>query len=65
MLPYKNSIDCAIKIWHYEGSMKYHSNLGSFFSGGQAYWARLLVICYASQFLLDWYHGRQMVSEFW
>lgn len=45
--------------------MNHHGNLGCFFSGGQAYYARLFLICYLSQYFLDWYHGRQMVSEFW
>lgn len=64
-MPYKNSFDCFQKIWTYEGNMKYHSNFGCFFSGGQAYGARLFAICFLSQYILDWYHGRQMVSEFW
>ena len=64
-MPYKNSWDCAIKMYTYEGRMKYHSNYGCFFAGGQAYGARMFLICYLSQFFLDWYHGRQMCSEFW
>ena len=64
-LPYENSVDCFFKMWTYEGNMKYHGNLGCFFSGGQAYAVRLFTICYVSQFLLDWYHGHAMVSEFW
>ena len=65
-LPYANSIDCFTKMWHFEGNMKYHSNFGGcFYAGGQAYGARLFAICYFSQFFLDWYHGRQMCSEFW
>jgi len=64
-MPYASSFDCFHKMWTYEGSMKYHSNLGCFFSGGQAYGARLFLICFLSQYFLDWYHGRQMVSEFW
>ena len=39
--------------------------MGCFFSGGTAYGARLFTICYVSQFLLDYYHGGAMVSEFW
>ena len=65
VMPYKNSLDCFAKIWHYEGNMKYHSNYGAFYSGGQAYSARLFAICFVSQYLLDWYHGRASVSEFW
>ena len=64
-LPYKSSYDCAVKMMHYEGSQKYHSNWGCFFSGGQAYAIRLYAICFLSQYFLDWYHGRAMVSEFW
>ena len=64
-MPYNSSFDCAVKMYTYEGNMKYHSNLGCFFSGGQAYSARLFAICFLSQYILDWYHGRQMVSEFW
>ena len=64
-LPYISSYDCFVKMWTYEGRMKYHSNFGCFYTGGQAYAARLYAICFVSQYLLDWYHGRQMVSEFW
>lgn len=33
-MPYSSSFDCAVKMWTYEGNMKYHSNLGCFFAGG-------------------------------
>ena len=33
-MPYKNSLDCFLKMWQYEGRMKYHGNFGCFFSGG-------------------------------
>lgn len=65
VLPYTSSLDCLHKMYRFEGNMKFHSNLGCYFSGGQAYFARLFAICYVSQFLLDWYTGKQMVSEFW
>lgn len=58
-MPYLSSYDCFVKMWTYEGRMKYHSNFGgAFFAGGQAYCARLFGICFISQYLLDWYHGR-------
>lgn len=64
-LPYSSSYDCAKKILYYEGNTKYHGNFGCFFSGGQAYAARLFGICFLSQYLLDYYHGSSNVSEFW
>ena len=57
-MPYSSSYDCFAKMWKHEGNMKYHSNFGCFFSGGQAYSVRLFAICFLSQFFLDWYHGR-------
>lgn len=37
----------------------------AFYTGGQAHWGRLFIIAMASQYILDWYHGANMVSEFW
>jgi len=39
--------------------------MGCFYSGGQAFFARLFLIAMASQYLLDYYHGGSNVSEFW
>ena len=65
-MPYKSTWDCFVKMWHYEGNMKFHSNFGgAFYAGGQAYFVRLFAICYLSQFILDIYHGQKNVSEFW
>ena len=64
-LPYKDSWDCLKKTLKYEGNFRYHSNLHCLFAGGQAYSVRLFLICYLSQFILDYYHGAKMVSEFW
>ena len=65
-MPYSNSLDCFVKICKYESSNKWVSNPGgSFFAGGQAYLARLFAICWVTQYLLDYYHGANMVSEFW
>ena len=57
-LPYSNSLNCFTKMWHFEGNMKYHSNFGGcFYAGGQAYGVRMFLICYITQFMLDYYHG--------
>jgi len=65
-LPYRGTFDCFLKIAHYESQAKYFSNVGgSFFAGGQAYYARLFMICFLSQYILDGYHGGSNVSEFW
>ena len=64
-LPYESSFDCANKMFAFEGNPMQMGNLGCFYTGGQAYWMRLFVICYASQFLLDYYHGSYNVNEFW
>lgn len=59
-------MDCAAKIATFESNAKYFSNWGgSFYVGAQAYGARLFMICYLSQFILDYYHAGQNVSEFW
>jgi hypothetical protein len=53
-------------MMHYEGSPAHQSNFGgTFYAGGQAYSARLFLICYLSQFVLDFYHGSSQVTEFW
>jgi hypothetical protein len=39
--------------------------LHCFFTGGQAYFARLFIIAMLSQYCLDYYHGGSNVSEFW
>ena len=64
-LPYTSSWDCFNKIFAFESNLNHHNNLGSFYTGGQAYGIRLFGICFVSQFLLDWYHGNANVSEFW
>lgn len=65
-MPYQNSLDCFVKICKYESSNHWVSNPGgSFFAGGQAYFARLFLICWMTQYLLDYYHGSNMVTEFW
>lgn len=37
----------------------------TFYAGMEAYWIRLFLICYLSQFVLDYYHGLNFVQEFW
>jgi len=66
-MPYTSTWDCFKKICFYECNTTHSSNAaGSFYTGGQAYFARLFFICYASQFILDYYHGTSAyVSEFW
>lgn len=63
--PYENSIDCMAKIVKFECSRQKQSNFCAFYTGGQAYFTRLWVIAMASQYLLDWYHNADNVSEFW
>ena len=48
-LPYDGTLDCLLKIWKYECSFSKQSNLAAFYSGGQAYFARLFVIAMLSQ----------------
>ena len=65
-MPYKNTYDAFVKIWKYECNFEHHhSNFGAFYSGGQAYFLRLYAIAMVSQYLLDYYHGSDKVSEFW
>lgn len=64
-MPYKNTLDCLEKIIRYECNTKYSSNLQSLYAGLEAYWLRLFLICYFSQFLLDYYHANDFVQEFW
>jgi hypothetical protein len=47
-LPYKNSLDCFTKMFKYECSFDHFSNFGAFYSGGQAYFARLYGIAIIS-----------------
>lgn len=64
-LPYKNSLDCFAKMFKYECSFDHFSNLGAFYSGGQAYFARLYAIAIVTQYMLDYYHNSSKVQEFW
>ena len=41
------------------------SNFGSFYAGGEAYYLRLFLICYVSQFLLDYYNDNFYHQELW
>ena len=64
-LPYQNSFDCFTKILKYECSYDHFSNVGAFYSGGQAYFLRLYGIAILSQYFLDYYHNTAKVTEFW
>jgi len=64
-MPYDGTFDCMVKMNRYECSWLKYNNFGSFYTGGQAYFARLWVIAYFSQMCLDRYHGTDYVSEFW
>lgn len=64
-MPYTSSFDCLNKMLWYEGSAKHSSNLNCFYAGGQAYGVRYFGIFLISQYMLDYYHANQMVSEFW
>lgn len=63
--PYSGMIDCISKMYKYECQPGKMSNWGAFYVGGQAYFARLWVIAYLSQFILDYYHASNKVQEFW
>ena len=41
------------------------SNFQSVYAGLQAYWLRLFLVCWLSQYVLDFYHSRNYVKEFW
>ena len=64
-LPYLNSVDCYNKMIKYESSFDHHSNVGCFYSGGQAYFLRYYIIAILSQYMLDYYHSTAKVSEYW
>ena len=58
-------MDCLTKIIRYECNTKHQSNFQSLFAGLEAYWIRLFLICYLSQFMLDYYHNSAYDQEFW
>jgi solute carrier family 25 (mitochondrial oxoglutarate transporter), member 11 len=64
-LPYSGTFDCLNKMIKYEARWDKQSNYGVFFTGGQPYFARLLVIAMLSMGFLDWYHGKSKSAEFW
>jgi len=45
--------------------MKHSNNFMSFYAGAEAYFLRFFLIAYLSQFLLDYYHSRHYVQEYW
>ena len=63
--PYQGTKDCFCKMLQFECNRNKQSNFCAYYTGGQAYFIRLWVIAFASQYLLDWYHGSANVSEFW
>jgi Mitochondrial carrier protein len=65
VMPYQGFLDCFHKILKYECNVHKHSNYTSLYAGLEAYWLRLFLICYLSQFALDYYHSNSYVSEFW
>ena len=64
-MPYNGMFDCFNKIIKYECNSKWMSNFGSFYAGGEAYFLRLFLICYLSQFLVDYYNENYYDQEFW
>jgi len=54
--PYNGFLDCFMKMIRYECQPKKFSNFGTFYTGGQAYFARLYGIALVSQHILDYYH---------
>lgn len=63
--PYSGTFDCMAKIVKYECSKSKQANFGAFYTGGQAYFVRLYLIAFLSQYLLDYYHAGNYTSEFW
>jgi hypothetical protein len=47
-MPYDGTFDCAVKINRYECAWLKYNNMGSFYTGGQAYAVRLWLIAYFS-----------------
>jgi hypothetical protein len=65
VMPYNGIMDCITKILKYESSMERSSTVGAFYSGLEAYWIRLFLVCYLSMFILDYYHANNYQTEFW
>lgn len=65
VMPYNGTLDCLQKILKYEGNTHHNSNPGALYAGAQASFLRLFLICWVSQHLLDFYHARYYVPEFW
>lgn len=63
--PYNGMVDCLQKIIRYECNPKYQNNMLSLFAGFEVSLIRLFLICYVSQLMLDYYHGRHYIQEFW
>jgi len=63
--PYKGSFHCLNTIFKHEAKFDHYSNSGCVYSGGQAYFLRLFGIAIVSQYLLDYYHSSDKVSEYW
>lgn len=64
-MPYSGFVDCFTKIAKYECNTKYGSNFQSFYAGLEAYWIRLFLICWLSQYMLDVYHANNFDKELW
>jgi len=65
VMPYNGFLDCMAKILRYECSPKKFANFGTFYTGGQAYFARLYGIALVSQWILDYYHANNYTEEYW
>jgi hypothetical protein len=46
--PYAGTFDCLTKIAKYEANMNKSSNFGVFYAGLEAYFLRLVLICWVS-----------------
>ena len=49
----------------YECNQKWSGNIQSLYAGLEAYFLRLFLIAFVSQFLLDYYHVNAYVQEYW
>lgn len=65
VMPYSGTFDCLSKILRFECNSFKSSTVQSLYAGFEMYWARLFLICWVSQYILDIYHTRNYVPEIW
>ena len=65
MMPYNHELHVFAAMLKYEANPSKFSHGNAFYAGAQSYSIRLFVIALLSQYLLDYYHATDKVSEFW